>query len=176
MMSIWENLGGIRGKVAVVLIAVFAAGGGTGYFAGRWHALEGTFERVSIRRAEFRRRQIRGRDLGRGRGRGMHPRFIRRLERDLNLEAGQMQKIRAALQQQHEKMMQLRMGMRPQVERILHDARNEIRILLSSGQQRDFDRLILGFEEQRQRMHRRFFRGRHMGRGRGMAPGGMTGR
>lgn len=164
-MPVWENLGGIRGKVAVVLIAVFAAGGGTGYFAGRWHALENKFERASIRRAEFRRRQVRGEGLGRrrGRGRGMHPRFIRRLERDLNLEAGQMRKIQATLQQQHEKMMQLRMGMRPQVERILHDARNEIRILLSSGQQRDFDRLIRGFEEQRQRMHRRFLEGRHMG-------------
>ncbi|MBT5368874.1 MAG: hypothetical protein HOL05_12595, partial [Nitrospinaceae bacterium] len=55
-MSIWENLGGIRGKVAMVLIAVFAAGGGTGYFAGRWHALEESMGRESIRRASFKQR------------------------------------------------------------------------------------------------------------------------
>ncbi len=147
-MSVWENLGGIQGKVAAVLIAVFAAGAGTGYFAGRWHALEENIERASAQRAEFRR----------ARSRGKRRHFIRRLEGDLDLETNQLEKIRSALRQQHERMMQIRMGMRPQVQSILQDARKEIRILLNSDQQRGFDEIVREYDERRQRWRRRMER------------------
>jgi sugar-specific transcriptional regulator TrmB len=147
----WRDFGGIREKVALVLIAVFAAGGGTGYFAGRWHARKDKNVKFSTKETKFRAHHP---------DRRMQRHFIRRLERDLNLQTDQMQKIQAALQQQHNKMMQLRIEMHPQVERILHDARNEIRTLLHSDQQLEFAQLIREFEEQKQRMYRRIFRRR----------------
>lgn len=163
-MSVWENLGGIQGKVAAVLIAVFAAGAGTGYFAGRWQALEESIERASIRRAEYRKKGRKGR-------RGSKRRFINRLESDLGLQADQMKQIRTALRQQHEKMMELRIGMRPQITDILIQARREIRVLLDSDQQRGFDRIIREFDEYSQRRRKRWrkmreMRERHMGSGR----------
>ena len=163
-MSVWENLGGFRGKVAAVLIAVFAAGAGTGYFAGSWQALEESIERASIRRAEYRKERRKSR-------RGSKRRFINRLESDLDLQAAQMKQIRAALRQQHEKMMELRMGMRPQITDILQQARREIRVLLDSDQQRGFDRIIHEYDEYRQRRRTRWrqmreMRERHMGSGR----------
>ena len=159
-MSVWENLGGIRGKVAAVLIAVFAAGGGTGYFAGRWHALEESVGRESARLATFRQpRQSR---------RKVSDRFMRRLESDLQLQSAQAEKIRAALSQQHERMMGLRMEMRPHVEKILEEARREIRTMLNPEQQRNFDQILHEFDERRRRWRSRFKKEHMMG---GMQPG-----
>ncbi len=148
-MSVWENLGGIQGKVAAVLIAVFAAGAGTGYFAGRWQALDERIAEESIVRASARRA-----DYRKGR-RGKQRRFINRLESDLGLQAAQMEQIRAALRQQHDKMMELRTGMRPQIEGILLQARREIRVFLNTDQQRSFDQIIREFDEHRQQRRER---------------------
>jgi len=144
-MSIWEGMGGIRGKVAVVLIAIFAAGGGTGYFAGRWQALEKSIERESVRRANFQKRR-----------RGTQERFMSRLESDLNLQSPQAEKIRAALKQQHERMMGLRMEMRPHVKKILKEARNDIRTFLNPEQQLSFDQILREFDDRRRRWKSRF--------------------
>lgn len=159
-MSVWEHLGSIQGKVAMVLIAVFAAGGGTGYFAGRWQALNERVERESVRMATFRQPR---------RSRKISERFMSRLESDLGLQLEQAEKIRAALNQQHERMMGLRMEMRPHVEKILEEARNDIRTFLNAEQQRNFDQILLEFDERRRHWRSRF-KERSMG---GMHPGGM---
>jgi hypothetical protein len=146
--------------VAVVLIAVFAAGGGTGYFAGRWQALEERVESESVRRASYRK-QRRRRKKSSGR-------FMHRLESDLGLQSNQAEKIRAALKQQHERMMGLRMEMRPQVEQILEEARRDIRTMLNADQQSNFDRIIGEYDARRKRWKKRFQKkrmmdGRHFG-------------
>ena len=158
-MSILESLGGIRGKVAVVLIAVFAAGGGTGYFAGRWQALEESIERESVRRASFRQPR---------QSRKVSDRFMRRLESDLQLQSHQAEKIRASLSEQHERRKGLRMYMRPHVEKILEEARNDIRTLLNPEQQRNFEQILREFDERKRRWRSRFNKERMMG---GMHPG-----
>ncbi len=138
--------------MSVVFIAVFAAGGGTGYFAGRWQALEESIERESVRRANFQQRR-----------RGAQERFMSRLESDLNLQSPQAEKIRTALGQQHERMMGLRMEMRPHVEKILKEARKDIRTLLNPEQQRSFDQILYEFDERKKRWRSRFNKERMMG-------------
>lgn len=152
-MPVWEKMGGLQGKVAAVLIAVFLAGGGTGYFAGRWHGLQETIDRPPLRRAGSRGR--------RGGSRGS---FMHRLEADLGLQGDQKERVRAALSQHHDKMRSLRMEMRPQVENILQDARREIRLLLNSDQQSNFDQMVREFDERRRRWRSRFMRKRMMER------------
>ena len=152
-MSVWEKMGGIQGKVAAVLIAVFLAGGGTGYFAGRWQGLQEKIDRPPLRRAGFG-----------GRSRGTRGRFMHRLEADLGLRGKQMERVRAALRQHHDKMRSLRMEMRPQVATILQEARSEIRLLLNSDQQSNFDQMVREFDERRRRWRSRFMQKRMMER------------
>ena len=164
-MSVWEKMGGIQGKVAAVLIAVFLAGGGTGYFAGRWQGLQEKIDRPSLRRAGFRERSRRKRGA-----------FIHRLELDLGLQGEQKERVRAALSQHHDKMKSLRMEMRPQVENILQEARREIRFLLNSDQQSNFDQMIREFDDRRRRWRSRFMQKRMMERGGPMMGGQGRGR
>ncbi len=144
-MSVWEKLGGIQGKAATVLIIVFLAGGGTGYFAGRWQGLQVKIGNDSAQKAGFARR------------RGSRH-FMRRLESDLGLEPNQLERVRDTLRQHHEKMRQIRSQMRPQIHEILQQARGQIRVLLNADQQRIFDGMVREFEERRRKRRERWKR------------------
>lgn len=144
-MSVWEKLSGIQGKAAAVLIIVFLAGGGTGYFAGRWHASQERIGSESAQKARFSQR-LGKRD------------FIQRLETDLGLQADQMKRVRSTLRQHHEKMREIRSQMRPQINGILEQARGEIRILLNADQQRTFDKMVQDYKERRRMRRERWNR------------------
>ncbi len=154
-MSVWERLGGIQGKAAAVLVIVFLAGGGTGYFAGRWQALQ---ERIETGAAGPTR-------VGSHR-RGGRRYFMRRLETDLGLEAEQLERVRATLRQHHEQMREIRKQMKPQVQGILSEARREIRVLLTTDQQRLFDTMVREFDERRRKRRERWRRRMKEERGR----------
>ena len=146
-MSVWERLGGIQGKAAAVLVIVFLAGGGTGYFAGRWQALQERIEAEAARPARFSRYRKRRR-----------PNFMRRLETDLGLEAEQLKRVRATLRQHHNQMRTIRKQMKPQVKEILEKARREIRVLLTTDQQRTFDTMVSEYDERRRKRKERWMR------------------
>ncbi len=146
-MSVWERLGGIQGKAAAVLVIVFLAGGGTGYFAGRWQTLQERIETGAVNPARFSSQRRRGR---------RH--FMRRLETDLGLEAEQLERVRATLRQHHEQMREIRKQMKPQVQGILAEARREIRVLLSTDQQRLFDTMVREFDERPRKRRERWRR------------------
>jgi len=158
-MTVWERIAGPQGRAALVLIAVFLAGGGSGYFLGRWEAAR--FAPWEGRRAPFARR-VRGADRGRF--------LMERLNRDLSLRPEQSEHIGAALRRHHERLMTLRQEMGPRVDDILQQARGEMRGYLDPGQREAFDRLVAEFDERRRRWRERRMR-RHMERMRG--PGMM---
>lgn len=143
-MSIWERLGGIQGKAATLLIVVFLAGGGTGYFAGRWQGLRHSLE-AGPRPPFVPSRRVRDH-------------FLRKLENDLQLEPTQLERVRATLREKHQKMRQIRRRMRPEVESLLQEAQREIRVLLNDDQKGRFDQMVKEFKERRRRKAERYRR------------------
>lgn len=142
-MSVWEKLGGIHGKAATLLIVVFLAGTGTGYFAGRWQ----TIREMALEEPAQPLRTSR------------HPRrgyFMHRLETDLNLKGDQKERVRATLRQHLDRMREIRIQMRPQINGIINEARREIRVLLNSEQQQIFDQMVKEFEKRRHERRERW--------------------
>ena len=148
-MPLLEFLKDAKGKAAAALLAVFLAGGGAGYIAGRWQA------HYSFREAALERRI----PVSFARGGGQ----LRRLRRDLRLRDEQFTRVNAALQRHLEEMQFLRREMRPQVEKLLLEAQEELRSILDSDQRQIFDEMVRSFGHNRRRwrdrMMRRFFPG-----------------
>ncbi len=148
-MPLPEFLEGAKGKAAAALLAVFLAGGGAGYIAGRWQ------DHYSFREAALERR------IPASFARG--GRQLRRLRRDLHLRDEQFTRVNTALQRHLEEMQLLRRGMRPQVEKLLLEAQGELRSILDSDQRQIFDKMVRSFGHSRRRwrdrMMRRFFPG-----------------
>jgi hypothetical protein len=142
-MPLPEFLKGAKGKAVAAFLAVFLAGGGAGYIAGRWQA------HFSFREAALERRMPAS--FARG------GRQLRRLRRDLHLRDDQFTRVNNALQRHLEEMQLLRREMRPQLEKLLLEARGELRSIL------DFDEMVRTFGHDRRRwrdrMMRRFFPG-----------------
>lgn len=128
-------------KASAVLLVVFAAGAGTGYVGGRKYAEYRMLESMKTfpERAVHLRRSKYGR------------RFMRRLERDLNLNPGQRESVNRTLQRHHARIREIRNRMAPQMNAIMREVRQDVRSLLDDEQKASFDRIVRKFEERRKR-------------------------
>ena len=163
-------------KASAVLLIVFLAGAGTGYVGGRKYAeykfhMEYT-SRVQPSRIEskepaasvagsFRARRAKSERSVRRRSRGER-RFMRRLERDLNLNAAQQANVDRALGRHYERIRDIRRSMRPQINSIMQEIRRDVRSFLDDEQKISFDEMVKKFEERRKSRWRKF-RKRHKG-------------
>ncbi len=139
-------------KASAVLLFVFVAGAGTGYVSGRKHA---QYMFLKDERTLFTRGvHSRGGAYGR--------RFMHWLERDLNLDPRQRVKVNGALERHYERIRNIRRQMRPQLNAIMREVRQDVRSFLDNNQKVSFDRLVESFEERRRKRRGRF-RGRHPG-------------
>jgi len=136
-----------KAKAAAVLVAVFLLGGGTGYFAGYWHAMGGP-------------------GWGGWRGQAPAPRgedrtahFLRKLESDLGLSGAQSKQAEDILRRHHQRFIELRREMAPKIDGILKEVRADLRAMLGPGQREHFDRMVRMMEEHRQRRRERWWRG-----------------
>jgi hypothetical protein len=68
--------------------------------------------------------------------------LVRRLSRDLDLDAPQKARVEAIVRRSHEEMRALRQRFHPQFEEIFEKGRQEIRAALRPDQQRRFDATI----------------------------------
>ncbi len=139
-------------KASAVLLVVFTAGAGTGYIGGRKYA---EYRLLKDTRA-FSAREARSRRGKYGR------RFMRRLERDLNLNPGQRESVNRTLQRHHARIREIRNRMAPQMKAIMREVRKDVRSLLDDDQKVSFDRIVKTFEERRKRRWRKSGR-RHSG-------------
>ena len=140
-------------KASAVLLIVFVAGAGTGYIGGRQYA-EYKFlkERESLRgaRSPLSPRQKRQKRRARN-----ERRFMRRLERDLNLNPAQRANVDRALQRHYERIRDIRSRMSPQLNSIMQEIRKDVRSFLDNEQKTSFDRMVEKFEERRKRRWRK---------------------
>ncbi len=154
-------------KASAVLLIVFLAGAGTGYVGGRKYAeyklhMEYT-SRVQPSRIETKglsasgARSVRAERAGsaRRRSRGER-RFMRRLERDLNLNPAQRENVDRALQNHYERIRDIRRSMRPRINSIMQEIRQDVRSFLDDEQKTSFDRMVQKFEERRKRRWRKY--------------------
>lgn len=77
--------------------------------------------------------------------------LVRRLTQRLDLDAGQLERIRPIIRETHESIRQVRGQCRPQVEALLDESQRRISVLLRPDQQERFRQLI----EERKRDGRR---------------------
>ncbi len=82
-------------------------------------------------------------------------RFMRRLERDLNLNPAQRANVDGALQRHYERIRDIRSRMSPQINSIMQEIRKDVRSFLDNEQKTSFDRMVEKFEERRKRRWRR---------------------
>ena len=154
-------------KASAVLLIVFLAGAGTGYVGGHKYA-EYKFQveytsRVQASRigaaapAASRTRSVRAESArsARRRSRG-EKRFMRRLERDLNLNAAQQADVDRALGRHYERIRDIRRNMRPQINAIMQEIRRDVRSFLDDAQKISFDKMVQKFEERRKRRWRKY--------------------
>ncbi|MBI4164759.1 MAG: hypothetical protein HY508_03375 [Acidobacteria bacterium] len=81
-------------------------------------------------------------------------RMIWRMTRHLNLNDGQVQQIRAILEETGGKVEALRKQHRPEFDAIRTDSRDRIRKVLTPEQATKFDEIVKRFDERRQRYGR----------------------
>ena len=177
-------------KASAVLLVVFLAGAGTGYVGGQKYAEykfhkdeqirsardghfshargEGGLTRKAhpprLKYAEESERSTRSLRVksSRHRSRG-EKRFMRRLERDLNLNPTQRANVDRALERHYERIRDIRSQMRPQINSIMQEIRNDVRSFLDNEQKISFDKMAKKFEERRKRRRWRKFREQHPG-------------
>ena len=160
-------------KASAVLLVVFAAGAGTGYVGGHKYAeykfhkdeqLRAAAARESrSRRAEAAERSVRRvrsahskrAKSERRRSRG-EKRFMRRLERDLNLNPAQRENVDRALERHYARIRDIRRSMRPQISSIMQEIRRDVRSFLDDEQKTSFDDMVKKFEERRKRRWRKY--------------------
>lgn len=158
-------------KASAVLLVVFAAGAGTGYVGGHKYAEYKFFKEEQKRMArEARSRSARLRkglapmarslraksdQSERRRSRGER-RFMRRLERDLNLNSSQRENVARALDRHYARIREIRSQMRPQISSIMQEIRKDVRSFLDDGQRISFDEMVRKFEERRKRKWRKY--------------------
>ena len=138
-------------KASAVLLIVFAAGAGTGYVGGHKYA-EYKFINEYKSRSDAPKHLAR---MTRARRAKSGNRFMRRLERDLNLNASQRVNVDRALQRHYERIRDIRSHMSPQINSIMQEIRKDVRSFLDNEQQTSFDRIVEKFEERRKRRWRK---------------------
>lgn len=155
-------------KASAVLLVVFAAGAGTGYVGGykyaeykfqneyKTRAFKSRFrsaESVAPVARDERTRKARRRSRG-------EKRFMRRLERDLNLNPAQRENVDRALGRHYARIREIRRSMRPQINSIMQEIRRDVRSFLDNEQKTSFDEMVRKFEERRKSRWRKY-RKRH---------------
>ena len=149
-------------KASAVLLIVFAAGAGTGYVGGHKYAEYKFINEYKSRsdapkplarmsRSSRAKSPERGERSRRARG---ERRFMRRLERDLNLNPAQRDNVDHALQRHYERIRDIRSRMRPQLNSIMQEIRKDVRSFLDNEQKTSFDRMVEKYEERRKRWRR----------------------
>ncbi len=88
-------------------------------------------------------------------------RFMRRLERDLNLNPVQRTSVDRALERHYERIRDIRSQMRPQINSIMQEIRKDVRSFLDDDQKLSFDKMVQKFEERRKRRRWRRSRKHH---------------
>lgn len=132
-------------KASAVLLVVLVAGAGIGYLGGRQYA-----EYKFLKEGKtFGAREVRSHRARGGK------RFMRRLERDLNLNSAQRENVDRALQRHYERIRDIRSHMRPQINSIMQEIRKDVRSFLDNEQKTSFDRIVEKFEERRKRRWRK---------------------
>ena len=157
-------------KASAVLLIVFLAGAGTGYVGGHKYAeyklhteyMSRTFksrigaeESVAPAARSVRSQRAKRARSERRRARG-EKRFMRRLERDLNLNPAQRANVDRALQSHYERIRDIRSQMRPQINSIMQEIRKDVRSFLDDEQKLSFDKMVQKFEERRKRRWRSY--------------------
>ncbi len=161
-------------KASAVLLVVFLAGAGTGYVGGHKYAEYKHHKEFMSRAFEPRTgaaepaasvaRSLRSKSLERGarirrtesakserrRSRGER-RFMRRLERDLNLNTTQRENVDRALERHYARIREIRSQMWPQISSIMQEIRRDVRSLLNAEQQTSFDEMVKKYEERRKK-------------------------
>ena len=150
-------------KASAVLLIVFAAGAGTGYVGGHKYAeykflneykSRSDAPKPLARMTRSRRTKSSERGLRSRRARG-GKRFMRRLERDLNLNPAQRENVDRALQRHYERIRDIRSRMSPQINSIMQEIRKDVRSFLDNEQKTSFDKMVEKYEERRKRRWRR---------------------
>ena len=146
-------------KASAVLLIVFLAGAGVGYVGGHKFA-EYKFHKEYTSRtfksrikaaepAASRARSVNApgaQESERRRSRGER-RFMRRLERDLNLNPAQRTNVDRALERHYERIRDIRSQMRPQINSIMQEIRKDVRSFLDDAQKTSFDEMVQKFEK-----------------------------
>ena len=135
-----NGAGGLRLKIWLVLVAVFALGCVTGA------ALDGLY------RSRANGRGGRGGDEERARKSEAH---FERMRRELGLTDEQATRVRAVLDETRDEYRRLRAEVRPRFEEPRLKARVRIRELLSAEQQQKFDALAAERDAQRREEQQR---------------------
>ncbi|MCE2453357.1 MAG: hypothetical protein J4F48_11125 [Nitrospinae bacterium] len=158
-------------KASAVLLIVFLAGAGVGYVGGHKYAaykfhndymsrvfksrIEATTPSPPMMRSRRAERAGSERSAARRRSRGER-RFMRRLERDLNLNTSQRENVDRALERHYARIRDIRSQMRPQINSIMQEIRKDVRSFLDNEQKTSFDEMVRKFEERRKRRWRKY--------------------
>ena len=88
----------------------------------------------------------------RGEPSSMQESIVRRLNRELQLESSQVERLRIIVMETHDEIRKVRQQVRPQIEEILARSQNRVRAILSPVQLEKFEKIIA--ERNKRRMHR----------------------
>ncbi|MCY3824979.1 MAG: hypothetical protein OXG62_14060 [Nitrospinae bacterium] len=156
-------------KASAVLLIVFLAGAGTGYVGGHKFAeykfhkeytsrvMKSRTETKGLSASIVRSQRAREAESARRRSRGER-RFMRRLERDLNLNPAQRTNVDRALERHYERIRDIRSQMRPQINSIMQEIRKDVRSFLDDAQKTSFDEMVQKFEKRREERRKRRWR------------------
>jgi hypothetical protein len=75
---------------------------------------------------------------------------VRRLERELHLDANQQEQLRAIVEETHAEMRRVRRQFRPQIEEILARSQEKIRVLLRPDQFEKYEKIITERKKKRE--------------------------
>jgi hypothetical protein len=76
--------------------------------------------------------------------------IVRRLDRELNLDANQLEQLRAIVEETHAAMKRVRRQFRPQIEQILARSQEKIRVLLRPEQLEKYEKIITERKKKRE--------------------------
>jgi Spy/CpxP family protein refolding chaperone len=87
-------------------------------------------------------------------GENREERLVNRLDRKLDLNAGQKEQVRAIVHETQEDIRQVRRQFRPQMEAAIEKAQTKIGVLLTPEQRKKFEQIIA---ERKGKSHRKAF-------------------
>ena len=88
------------------------------------------------------------------RGENREERLVNRLDRKLDLDAGQKEQVRAIVHETQEDIRQVRRQFRPQMEAAIEKAQTKIGVLLTPEQRKKYEKMIA---ERKGKSHRKGF-------------------